>query len=580
MIFFGKKISNGFFGGFSSFTHTILFTLIILICVSFIIAASGQEELKKSIQVINPRPDFALSLRLDKGAGATYAPGEKIQVYFRTSKDAYVTIFGYDSGGNIRLLFPNQYQREQLVKANREYRIEGIIEPGTPSGFEYVQGFATAEQVFVTREMERRLAEENYPIIGEEINVFTRRIRGILSDLPSQRWVSSETIHYRVIDRGAEEGRLRISSAPSGADIYLDDRYAGKTPLSMDQIRAGEYVLKIELPGYQVWSNDIRINPDRITIMHADLNRIQQYGSIAIRCNEDNARINLDGQYKGLSERNRNVILEQVTEGPHDLRVTLSGYRDWTQRVQVRPNQRIQLNVNLEKIMQTGTIVIHSNEDNARIYLDGQYKGQTEKNRNIILGDVPEGRHDIRITLDGYVDWSQSIQLRPNQRLQVNVNLEKIMRTGTLEIDSNVDIARIYLDGEYYGRTSANRSVRIENIREGTYELRITKEGYLDYITNMRIKPGQTYYLDVRLEVEQREGAIAINCNESNARIFVNGVYETTTSANQPRIIDELQEGVYEIAVIKDGFRTWLDEARVYPGETTSVYVNLVILES
>jgi len=34
MNIFGKKISNGFFGGFSSFTHTILFTLIILICVS------------------------------------------------------------------------------------------------------------------------------------------------------------------------------------------------------------------------------------------------------------------------------------------------------------------------------------------------------------------------------------------------------------------------------------------------------------------------------------------------------------------------------------------------------------------
>lgn len=470
--------------------------------MSFIITVSGQEELKKSIQVINPRPDFALFLRLDKGAGATYAPGERIQIFFRTSKDAYVTIFGYDSGGNIRLLFPNQYQRDQLVKANREYRIDGIIQPGTPSGFEYVQGFATAEPVFVTREIERRLAEENYPIIGEGISVFTRRIRGILSDLAPQRWVSSETIHYRVIDRGAEEGRLRVSSSPSGADIYLNNRYAGKTPLSMDQIRAGEYVLRIELPGYQVWSRDIRINPDRITTMHADLNRIQQYGSIAIRCSEDNARIYLDGQYKGLSERNRNVILEQVTEGSHDIRVTLSGYRDWAKRVDARPNQR----------------------------------------------------------------------------LQINVNLKKIMRTGTLEIDSNVDNARIYLDGEYHGRTSINRSVIIDNIREGNYELRITKVGYLDYVTDMRIKPGQTYYIDVRLEVEQREGAIAINCNESNARIFINGVYETTTSANQSKIIDELQEGVYEIAVIKDGFRTWLDEIRVYAGKTTSVYANLVTL--
>jgi hypothetical protein len=575
-----KKGKKSQFSRFPSFVYTILYILIIVISISFIITASAQEEIKKSIQVINPRPDFALSLRLDKGTGATYAPGERIRVYFRSTKSAYVTIFGYDSRGNIRLLFPNQNQRSHSIEANREYHIDGVIERNTSIGTEYVQGFATAEPVIVTREMERKLAEENFPIIGEGINVFTRRIRSILSGLPPQRWVSSETLHYQVIDRTAENGQLRVSSSPSGAEVYLSNRYAGRTPLSMEQLRVGEYVMRIEQPGYQVWSRTIRINPNRTTTMHADLERIKQYGSIAVRCNEDSARIYLDGQYKGHSEKNRNVILEQVTEGSHDIRVTLNGYRDWSQRVQVRPNQRVQVNITLERIIQTGTIIIRSNEDNARIYLDEQYKGRTERNRNIVLEDIPEGYHDVRITLDGYIDWSQSIQLRPSQRIQLNVNLERVVRTGTLEIDSNEDNARIYLDGEYQRRTSINRSVRIDNLREGTYELRITKEGYLDYINNIRITPGQTYYIDVRLEPEQREGTIAINCNESNARIFINGIYKATTSANQRRIIDELQEGVYEIAVIKDGFRTWLDEVRVYPGETTSVYVNLVLLES
>ena len=575
-----KKDKNSQFNRFPSFAFTILYILILIISVSFIFTASAQEEIKKSIQVINPRPDFALSLRLDKGTGATYAPGEKIRIYFRSTKSAYVTIFGYDSRGNIRLLFPNQYQRNNSIEANREYHIDGVIEQGTSTGIEYVQGFATAEPVIVTREMERKIVEENFPIIGEGINLFTQRIKGILSALPPQRWVSSETLHYQVINRTAENGQLRVSSSPSGAEVYLSNRYAGRTPLSMEQIRVGEYVMRIEQPGYQIWSRTIRINPNRTTTLHADLERIKQYGSIAIRCNENNARVYLDGQYKGQTEKNRNVILEQVSEGSHDVRITLSGYREWTQRVQVRPNQRVQVNVTLERIIQTGTIVIRSNENNARIYLDGQYKGRTERNRNIVLEDVPEGYHDVRITLDGYIDWFQSIQLRPNQRIQLNVSLEKVVRTGTLEIDSNVDNAMIYLDGAYQRRTSANRSVTIDNIQGGSYELQITKEGYLDYITNIRITPGQTYYIDVRMEPEQRKGAIAIHCNESNARIFINGVYNTTTSANQTRMISELQEGVYEIAVIKDGFRTWLDEIRVYPGETSSVFINLIRVEN
>jgi hypothetical protein len=348
--------------------------------------------------------------------------------------------------------------------------------------------------------MERALSQRNYPIIGEGIDLFTRRIRGILTNASPQTWVTSETLHYQVIDRSAETGQLRVSSVPSGSDVYLGERYAGKTPLSMDQVRVGDYEMRVESPGYLVWARRITINPNRATTIHADLDRMQQYGSISVRADQDNARIYLDGQYKGISERNRNVILEQVTEGSHDIRVTLGGYQDWTQRVQVRPNQRV----------------------------------------------------------------------------QVNVNLERIIQTGSLEIDSNVDNAMIYLNGEYQRRTSINRTVRIDNIREGSHELLITKEGYLDYITNIRITPGQINYINIRMEPEQKNGSIAINCNESNARIFVNGVYMATTSANQARIIDELEEGIYEIAVIKDGFRTWLDEIRVYAGETTSVFCNLI----
>jgi hypothetical protein len=484
----------------SLFSYITLLIFVVMLITLSMITVNAQEEMKKSIQIINPRPDFALSIRLDKGTGATYTPGERIQVYFRTTRNAYVAIFGYDSDGKVKLLFPNQYQKNHFVEANREYYIDGVIEPGTKPGYEYIQGFATTEPVIISRELERRIEQEVFPILGEGIDRFTQRIRGILTGLPPQRWVSSEILHYQVIERRAETGQLRLNSTPEGADVYLNDRYAGKTPLVMEQLRIGEYVARVELSGYQTWTRTIQINPDRTAFVHANLISVKRYGSIAIRCNEDDARIYLDGQYKGLTEKNRNVLLEQVEEGFHDIRITLSGYRDWSQRVEVKPNQRIQL----------------------------------------------------------------------------TVNLERISRTGSLEITCDVDNAMIYLDGKYQRRTSLNRSITIGNISEGTHELRITKEGYQDYITTVRIYPDQTYRINVRMQPERREGAIALNCNESNAKIFVNGTYMTTTSINQARIMDGLKEGVYEITVIKDGYHTWLDEVWVYSGETTDVYVNLI----
>jgi hypothetical protein len=489
--------------GSSPFVYICLLIFILLLSITSIAIADQQEELKKSIQIINPRPDFSLSLRLDKGTGATYAPGERIRVYFRVSKNAYVTLFGYDTRGNIRLLFPNQHQRNQYVEANRQYYIDGVVEPGTPAGIEYVQGFATTEPAIITRELERRLEEENFPKMEEGISRFTQRIKGILTALPAQRWVSSEILHYQVLQRSSETGQLRVNSSPEGAEVYLNDRYAGKTPLVMEQLNIGEYVARLEHPVYQTWTRTIQINPDRTAFISADLQRIQQYGSIAIRCNENDARIYLDGQYQGFTEKNKNVLLERVNEGSHDIRVTLSGY----------------------------------------------------------------------------LNWSRRIELKPNQRVQLTVNLEKEKRTGSLEITSDVDNALIYLDGDYQLRTSTNRSVTISNLQEGTYELRIVKEGYHDYLDTVRIYAERTFRLNVQMQREYREGAIAVHCSESNAKIFINGTYKATATANQAKIFSDLKEGLYEIAVIKDGYHVWLEETWVYPGETASIFADLVKME-
>ena len=485
--------------------NSILFSLSLLsiIMILFILSintVSAQEDIEKSIRIINPRPDFTLSLRLDKGAGATYVPGERIRISFRSTRNAYVSIYGYDSYGNIRLLFPNQNQKNQFVEANKDYYIDGEIEHNSRPGREYVQGFATTEPVMISRELERIIERQLFPRLEEGITRFTLRIRGILNNLSPQRWVSSETVPYQVVGSMAETGRLRLTSSPAGAEVYLNDRPAGQTPLVMDSIRAGDYLARVELPGYQTWTRTIQINPNQTTSVQANLASVQRFGSIAIR----------------------------------------------------------------------------SNEGNARIYLDEQYKGLTEKNRNVLLEQISEGFHDIRVTLNGYDDWSRTVEVKRNQQVQLTVNLERAVKAGNLEIICDVDNAMIYLDRKYQTNTSINRSVAIGNLQEGNYELRITKSGYQDYITTVRIIADRTNRINVKMQRIARDGSISLSCNESNAKIFINGAQMATTSAYQAKIVDGLKEGGYEVAVIKDGFRVWLSEVWVYGGETVSLNANLV----
>jgi hypothetical protein len=77
----------------------------------------------------------------------------------------------------------------------------------------------------------------------------------------------------------------------------------------------------------------------------------------------------------------------------------------------------------------------------------------------------------------------------------------KVARYGRLEIESFPSEARIYIDGEYYGRTPQ----LIDRLEVGYHSIRIEKNGYEPYATNIYLRGNQTRHLDIFLKrVEPR----------------------------------------------------------------------------
>lgn len=60
----------------------------------------------------------------DKGnQNPTYYVGERIYISFMVDKDCYATIYNIDSTGNVNILFPNPYHRDNLVRRGRIYTL-------------------------------------------------------------------------------------------------------------------------------------------------------------------------------------------------------------------------------------------------------------------------------------------------------------------------------------------------------------------------------------------------------------------------------------------------------------------------
>ena len=57
----------------------------------------------------------------------------------------------------------------------------------------------------------------------------------------------------------AAGGALSVDSRPAGAQVFLDGRLIGVTPLSVGSVPAGEHTVQLEYPGYRRWSSPVHI---------------------------------------------------------------------------------------------------------------------------------------------------------------------------------------------------------------------------------------------------------------------------------------------------------------------------------
>ena len=221
-----------------------------------------------------------------------------------------------------------------------------------------------------------------------------------------------------------------------------------------------------------------------------------------------------------------------------------------------------------------GRIIVHSKPNKVKVYLDNTYQGTTPLN----LDRISPGQHRIRFVMNGYRDQIENVSVSPSRTTTVSANLVPIPEygMGSIYVYCNQDRANIYLDGEHQKvRTSAKKDVELKDIKQGYHELLITKEGYLDWMSTIVVTANQTQMVDVYLAPEISAGSIEVYCNVSKAKIFVNGTYQAATVSSRPITLEEMEEGIYEITLVNDGYKTWVEEVWVYVGETTPLDVKM-----
>jgi hypothetical protein len=62
-------------------------------------------------------------------------------------------------------------------------------------------------------------------------------------------------------------------SRPSGAQVFVDGRFVGTTPLRLSDVAAGSHAVRIALPGHRRWVTSVNVSPGERSRVAASLER-------------------------------------------------------------------------------------------------------------------------------------------------------------------------------------------------------------------------------------------------------------------------------------------------------------------
>jgi formylglycine-generating enzyme required for sulfatase activity len=135
-----------------------------------------------------------------------------------------------------------------------------------------------------------------------------------------------------------------------------------------------------------------------------------------------NAEVFLDGQPQGHTNAQGDLTVEAKL-GPHALKVSLAGKKDFEQNLTLAGRQATQIEARLVDL--PGSIRLQALAG-ARVTLDNASRGSTDANGELVLTDVPPGSHHLRVTAHGKKDYERSVSVLVGQETEIRAPLEDV----------------------------------------------------------------------------------------------------------------------------------------------------------
>lgn len=239
-------------------------------------------------------------------------------------------------------------------------------------------------------------------------------------------------------------GSVTVTSTPSGALVFLDEKQVGQTPLTLDRIASGSHSLRLQAPQYAVERRNVSVADGQTANVAVTL--AARFAEITVQAPQG-AVVTVDGDRKGSG-----TLSWRQSEGLCDIVVSMAGHRDARRQLEVVAGRAQTVQLTPQPIY--GSASVDSDLMDAEIWIDGKQYGVTPN----VVERLLVGSHTLVLKKSGYADLQQQFSVEEGKEASL---LVKLPAGRSVQFTSEKPGMQIIVDGKKLGTTPLTAVVGI-----------------------------------------------------------------------------------------------------------------------
>ena len=347
-------------------------------------------------------------------------------------------------------------------------------------------------------------------------------------------------------------GYVSITSNVDNAEVYIDGKYVGHTPIENYKLSVGTHEIKVAKNGYRDFIDTINIEAGKTLEVYAEL--ISENATLEIISSPSDAKVYINDRYYG-----KTPLTVELPAGTYTISVKKEGYETYTETITLRAGDARTIEITLES--ESGVLRVETNPSGADVYVNGEYYDTTPCEITL-----PVGTYTVEIKKEGYKTYKKDVKIKAKETTILEVTLTPVDQKATLDVTSNPSGAEVYINGEKKGKTPLTLYLPPDE-----YTIKIKKEGYTTFIKRITLSSGQ--YLSINAELVKENGTLHVDSEPSEAYVYVDGQLVGRTPLEVA-----LPVGEHTIVVKKEGYETYTKVVTISVGETVDIHIQLTQL--